>query len=97
MRQHLAPIGPSHEATPEMALARAELPIDVRPRTMQPSPALMNIVELAHQLQVAKGTLYNWCYLKRIPFIKAGRCLRFDPHEVLNSLKHYKMDLTGKR
>jgi len=32
-----------------------------------------------------------------IPFIKAGRCLRFDPNEVLNSLKHYKMDLTGKR
>ena len=57
----------------------------------------MNINELAEQLHVAKGTLYNWCYLKRIPFIKAGRCLRFDPNEVLNSLKHYKMDLTGKR
>lgn len=64
---------------------------------MQPSPALININELAQQLHIAKGTLYNWVSLRRIPFIKAGRCLRFDPKEVLDSLKHYKMDLTGKR
>ena len=58
---------------------------------------LVTITELSQQLRIAKGTLYNWVYLKRIPFIKAGRCLRFDPREVLASLQHYKLDVTGKR
>ena len=37
---------------------------------------------------IAKGTLYNWVYLRRIPFRKGGRCLRFDPDEVIQSLPH---------
>jgi hypothetical protein len=45
---------------------------------------------------IAKGTLYNWVYLRRIPFRKCGRCLRFDPDEVIRSLPHSTtMDLVG--
>ena len=59
---------------------------------------LIDIDELASRLSIAKGTLYNWVYLKRIPYIKAGRCLRFDPDEVLASLTHSTpMELVGKR
>jgi excisionase family DNA binding protein len=59
---------------------------------------LINIDELAARLAVAKGTLYNWVYLKRIPYIKAGRCLRFDPQAVFNSLRHLPtMEVAGKR
>ena len=58
---------------------------------------LIDIDELAVRLSIAKGTLYNWVYLKRIPYIKAGRCLRFDPDEVLASLPHTTMGLAGKR
>ena len=59
---------------------------------------LIDIEELASRLSIAKGTLYNWVYLKRIPYIKAGRCLRFDPEEVLASLPHSTtMELAGKR
>ena len=59
---------------------------------------LIDIDELAMRLSIAKGTLYNWVYLKRIPYIKAGRCLRFDPDEVLASLPHSTtMELAGKR
>jgi excisionase family DNA binding protein len=59
---------------------------------------LIDIDELAVRLSIAKGTLYNWVYLKRIPYIKAGRCLRFDPDEVLASLSHSTtMGLAGKR
>jgi excisionase family DNA binding protein len=43
---------------------------------------LIDINELSLRLHVAKGTLYNWCYLRRIPFVKLGRCLRFNPDEV---------------
>ena len=49
---------------------------------------LMTVDELAALLNVTKGTLYNWVHLRRIPFVKAGRCLRFDPKQVLESLQH---------
>ena len=50
--------------------------------------ALLTIDELSRLLSIPKGTLYNWVYLRRIPFFKAGRCLRFNAHEVLASLPH---------
>lgn len=50
---------------------------------------LIDIKELSRRLGVAKGTLYNWVYLRRIPFVKAGRCVRFDYQEVLETLRQY--------
>jgi excisionase family DNA binding protein len=44
--------------------------------------ALMHIDELSLRLKIAKGTLYNWVYLRRIPFVKVGRALRFDPLQI---------------
>lgn len=59
---------------------------------------LIDIDELARRLSIAKGTLYNWVYLKRIPYVKAGRCLRFDHEKVINSLRHCPtMEVAGKR
>ena len=49
---------------------------------------LVDINELSQRLSIPKGTLYNWVYLRRIPFIKAGRSLRFDADEVIQSLPH---------
>jgi excisionase family DNA binding protein len=57
-------------------------------RKEMPAPALIDINALSHLLSIPKGTLYNWVYLRRIPFIKAGRCLRFDAEEVIRSLPH---------
>ena len=58
---------------------------------------LIDIDELSVRLSIAKGTLYNGVYLRRIPFIKAGRCLRFDPDDVFNSLRHSAtINTTGK-
>lgn len=50
---------------------------------------LIDINELARRLSIAKGTLYNWVYLRRIPFVKAGRCVRFDYQQVLETLRQY--------
>jgi hypothetical protein len=51
---------------------------------------LVDITEMSRRLgNVAVGTLYNWVYLRRIPFVKAGRCLRFDPEKVLAALPHF--------
>ena len=66
---------------------------------LSPGPRkLIDINELSRLLSIPKGTLYNWCYLHRIPFIKAGRSLRFDPLEVIQALPHYGMiDQAGTR
>jgi excisionase family DNA binding protein len=58
---------------------------------MDNQTCLININELSRRLGVPKGTLYNWVYLRRIPFIKAGRSLRFDAEEVIHSLPHCAM------
>lgn len=61
------------------------------PVSVQPAiPAtLIDIRELSCRLSIAKGTLYNWVYLRRIPFVKVGRCLRFDYQQVLDALPQY--------
>ena len=51
-----------------------------------PEQKLIDIKELSERISVPKGTLYNLVYLRRIPYVKAGRCLRFDPDEVFESL-----------
>lgn len=43
------------------------------------------------RLVVAAGTLYNWVNQRRIPFIKAGRCLRFDYDAVYRALRECPM------
>ena len=58
---------------------------------------LITIDELSRRLSIAKGTLYNWVYFRRIPFVKAGRALRFDYDAVLASLHHVTMEEAGKR
>jgi len=50
---------------------------------------LVDINELSRQISIPKGTLYQWVYLRRIPFIKAGRSLRFDSAQVIQSLPHF--------
>ncbi len=95
MRQHLPQTSPGHERPPDIAFAREELPLTVRdPRA---SRTLIDINELSHRLSIAKGTLYNWVYLRRIPFIKAGRCLRFDYDAVFQTLRQTTMNEAGRR
>jgi excisionase family DNA binding protein len=61
---------------------------------------LIDINELSRRLSIAKGTLYNWVYLRRIPFVKAGRCVRFDYAQVLETLHQYPIidtSVSGRR
>jgi excisionase family DNA binding protein len=83
MRLHFPQTPPNHDRPLDIAFSREELPISVR----DPRASLIDINELSCRLSIAKGTLYNWVYLRRIPFVKAGRCLRFDFDQVFNSLR----------
>jgi hypothetical protein len=55
-------------------VAMAKKPIGVNP--------------LSIRLSIKKGTRCTWCCLRRTPFIKAGRSLRFDAEEVIQWLPH---------
>lgn len=70
---------------------------DVSAVQSAPPTTLIGIDELSRRLSIAKGTLYNWVYLRRIPFIKAGRCLRFDYNAVFQTLHQITMDEAGRR
>ena len=85
MREHLPSIHTDHERLPDIAFARGELPLVAGDR--RACRTLVDINELSRRLSIAKGTLYNWVYLRRIPYVKAGRCLRFDPDKVFESLR----------
>ncbi len=39
---------------------------------------LLNIKEAANYLGVTVGTLYQWRYMQRIPYVKIGGKVKFD-------------------
>lgn len=82
MRLHLPQTTPDSERSSDIGFAREGFPLSTR----DPRASLIDINELSRRLSIAKGTLYNWVYLRRIPFVKAGRCLRFDFDQVFSSL-----------
>lgn len=43
---------------------------------------LVGLKEVAETLGVAEGTLRNWCWRREIPYVKAGRLVKFDPADV---------------
>jgi excisionase family DNA binding protein len=47
--------------------------------------ALLTAKELAAALQVNKATVYEWVKAKTIPYYQAGRFVRFNLSEVLES------------
>jgi excisionase family DNA binding protein len=40
------------------------------------------VQEAADLLAVSASTLYGWAWQRRIPFVKVGRALRFDPADL---------------
>ena len=43
---------------------------------------LLNVQEAARYMAVSVSTLYGWVWQRRIPFVKMGRALRFDVHDL---------------
>ena len=42
----------------------------------------INIEELVQYIGVSKNTIYSWIWLKKIPYIKMGKLVRFDLREI---------------
>ena len=43
---------------------------------------LLNIAEVSEQLGVSIKTVYSWVHTRRIPFVKVGRLVKFDPQDI---------------
>jgi excisionase family DNA binding protein len=43
---------------------------------------LVTVQEAARYLAVSISTLYGWVWQRRVPFVKIGRALRFDPRDL---------------
>lgn len=43
---------------------------------------LWSVDQLARYLNVPVATIRDWCYKRKIPFVKAGRSVRFKPSDV---------------
>lgn len=40
---------------------------------------LWAVIDVAQYLRVSERTVRDWIYQRKIPFLKVGRCVRFDP------------------
>lgn len=48
------------------------------------SQSLHTLTEIAELLRVSPKTVYYWVSRSEIPYLKVGRHLRFNPHQVLS-------------
>jgi excisionase family DNA binding protein len=58
-----------------------ETQLDSREGTLA-REGLLTIREAAQYLAVSVSTLYGWVWQRRVPFVKIGRALRFDPRDL---------------
>lgn len=49
---------------------------------------LLTVNDLAAMLQVKEKTIYAWASQRKIPFIKVGSIVRFDPNEIEQWLRN---------
>ena len=57
---------------------------------------LINVQEAAKFLAVSTSTLYGWVYLRRIPFVKVGRALRFELAELQKFIQSNRFPVRSK-
>jgi len=51
---------------------------------------LLNLSETAEILGLKRPTLYNWVNERRIPFVKVGRLVKFDPKDLREFIEKHK-------
>ena len=59
--------------------------------------ALLTITELAARLNMKSSTLYAWAAQGRLPHLKLGKILRFDPDEIEAWLQQHRRESLPER
>ena len=44
--------------------------------------SLLTVAQACERLNVSTSTLYGWVWQRRVPFVKMGRCLRFESRQL---------------
>jgi excisionase family DNA binding protein len=70
---------------------------DVDSREAMRARHLINIDELSELWGVPKATLYNWVSQGRLPHVKLGRSLRFDPVDIESFPRRSTIGAAGMR
>ena len=50
---------------------------------------LLTMDEVCETLQIKKSTLYSWCHMKKLPYIKVGSKTRFREEDILKWLDEH--------
>ena len=58
---------------------------------------LLTIAQVAHRLNVEVRHIRRLVHERRIPYIKWGHLLRFDPHELQQWIDEYRRQSNGHR
>lgn len=53
----------------------------------------LGIKQLADYLGVKEGTLYQWVFYRRIPFVRIGRLVKFDLRRIEEWLKESSVEV----
>ncbi len=51
---------------------------------------MLDIHELSKELKISESGIYQWVSQKKIPFVKMGRAVRFDPEDIKKWLEEKK-------
>lgn len=54
---------------------------------------LINIHEVSAILGTAVNTIYSWVNQRKIPYVKVGRLLRFDPKDIESWISKNKVEV----
>ena len=52
---------------------------------------LLNVKELSEYTGISKSTIYEWVSMKKIPYIKIGKLVKFDPKDIGAFIQNHKI------
>ena len=52
---------------------------------------LLNVKELSEYTGISKSTIYEWVNMKKIPYIKIGKLVKFDPKDIDAFIQNHKI------
>ena len=52
-----------------------------------PEKRFLSVKELAEYLGIKVNTVYSWTFQRKIPYVKIGRCVKFDINKIEEWIK----------
>lgn len=92
----MAPFRPTAENRTEETIVNATI-TPTSPEPDRSNDQLLTIAQVAHRLNVEVRHIRRLVHERRIPYIKWGHLLRFDPDELQQWIDEYRRQSNGRR